>query len=52
MIEKDYCDNCRKDKCLKYIILHPDGFVEFCTKKCAKNFIIKYWEDFVDKNEG
>ena len=48
---RDECAKCNKVKIIKYRVDECDGYVDFCSKKCAKGYIHKNWEDLIYKNE-
>ena len=48
-IIKDECSNCEKIKIIKYRVDECNGYVEFCSKKCAKEYIRINWDDLIYK---
>ena len=48
---KEQCDVCLKKKEIKYIVDIPDGYLEVCSKTCARKELIAWIPDMIRRKE-
>lgn len=41
------CGNCGKNLEVKFIVDGDEGFIDFCSYNCAKEYIINNIEEFI-----
>ena len=51
METKEWCDVCDKLMKMKFQVSTPDGFIEVCSKKCAKGYILDNISDYYEEIE-
>lgn len=48
-MEKEICDRCRKECVLNYRVHIADGYIEVCSKDCAKKEVYDSWELLIEE---
>jgi hypothetical protein len=46
---KEKCDVCYKLKEIRYRIDLPDGYLEVCSKKCGREELAKWQDEYITK---